>query len=41
MDRLVEGRGIELTPGYVDEAADRLAKRGCQLLIDMLARPSL
>lgn len=40
MNRLVEGLGIEPTPEYVDQAADRLAKRGYQPLIDMLVRPS-
>lgn len=40
MNRLVEGLGIEPAPEYVEQAADRLAKRGYQPLIDMLARPS-
>ena len=38
MNRLVEGLGIELDPAYVGVAAQRLADRGYQPLIDMLGQ---
>jgi len=38
MNRLVEGMGIELDPGYVKPASERLARRGYLPLIDMISR---
>jgi uncharacterized peroxidase-related enzyme len=38
MNRLVEGMGIELDPGYVKPASERLAKGGYLPLIDLMKR---
>lgn len=40
MNRLVEGLGIELNPGYAQAAARRLADRGYRPLIEMMRSPS-
>ena len=36
MNRLVEGLGIELQPGYIAPASQRLAERGYLPLLEMM-----
>lgn len=36
MNRLVQGLGIELNPGYAETASRRLAENGYRVLIGML-----
>lgn len=38
MNRLVEGMGVRLPPGYVDTASTRLAEQGYLPLLDMIKR---